>query len=69
MPIYQLKCEKCGYELEETMLTYKELQEEKHKICPCCGEPNSLSQVYGTPALNFKGDGWYVTDYKKKPEN
>lgn len=38
------------------------------KKCPKCG--GTLAKVFSPPALQFKGNGWYITDYapKTKPE-
>ena len=34
--------------------------------CPDCGAKNSVEQLISSPAVQFKGSGWYVTDYAKK---
>jgi predicted nucleic acid-binding Zn ribbon protein len=34
--------------------------------CPECGAKNSVEQLLSAPAVQFKGSGWYVTDYAKK---
>ncbi len=34
--------------------------------CPACGE-DAVEQLLSAPAVQFKGSGWYVTDYAKKP--
>lgn len=60
MPLYEYKCAKCGHRFEKI---------EKHdaseiKKCPKCGAnaPRQLS----APGIQFKGSGWYVTDYGGK---
>ena len=35
------------------------------KKCPECG--GAVEQLLSAPALQFKGSGWYVTDYRQKP--
>jgi len=60
MPLYEYKCTKCGHEFEA-------LQKAKDKpleICPKCGGP--LRKLISSPAIQFKGNGWYITDYAKK---
>ena len=60
MPLYEYKCTKCGHEFEA-------LQKAKDKpleVCPECGGP--LRKLISSPAIQFKGNGWYVTDYAKK---
>jgi putative FmdB family regulatory protein len=64
MPIYEYKCLKCGTVLE----ALQKISDEPLKKCPKCKGP--LEKVISPPALQFKGNGWYITDYaqKKKPE-
>lgn len=60
MPLYEYKCVKCGnrYEKIESVSA-----PEKQK-CPKCGG-RSERQI-AAPAIQFKGSGWYVTDYAGK---
>ena len=64
MPIYEYKCLKCGTVLE----TLQKISDKPLQKCPKCKGP--LEKVISPPALQFKGNGWYITDYaqKKKPE-
>ena len=64
MPIYEYKCKKCGSILE----ILQKLNDPPLEKCPECG--GLLKKVISPPAIQFKGSGWYVTDYarKKKPE-
>ncbi len=64
MPIYEYKCLKCGSMLE----VLQKISDKPLKRCPKCKGP--LEKVISPPALQFKGNGWYITDYaqKKKPE-
>lgn len=60
MPLFEYKCDKCGHVFEKI---------EKHsasatKKCPQCGA--KAQRQLGAPAIQFKGSGWYVTDYGGK---
>ena len=60
MPLFEYKCEKCGHRFEKI---------EKHsasetKKCPQCR--GKASRLLHAPAIQFKGSGWYVTDYAGK---
>lgn len=62
MPTYRYKCEKCGYSFERfyTISTY-----EKETECPICHAKAKLL-ISGGSGLIFKGNGFYITDYKRK---
>jgi putative FmdB family regulatory protein len=62
MPIYEYKCLKCGKVIE----TLQRSSEPRLKECPSCG--GSLKKVLSPPAIQFKGTGWYITDYAHKKE-
>lgn len=60
MPLYEYKCEKCSHQFEKI---------EGHnasttKKCPKCGA--KAQRMLSAAAIQFKGSGWYVTDYAKK---
>ncbi len=57
MPLYPYRCTKCGYQFEKIQHFNSELE----KKCPQCG--GALERVLTVPGLQFKGSGWYVTDY------
>lgn len=60
MPLYEYKCLKCGRRTEKI-----EKVEGPHlKKCPHCG--GKVESVITAPAIQFKGSGWYVTDYAGK---
>ncbi len=59
MPIYEYKCEVCGEELE----VIQKPSEPPKKKCPKCG--GKLKKKLSAPAIQFKGTGWYVTDYAR----
>jgi len=60
MPIYEYQCKKCHHRFERI----QKFSDPHVKKCPDCGGP--VEQVVSAPAVQFKGSGWYVTDYAKK---
>jgi putative FmdB family regulatory protein len=60
MPLYEYQCTKCGHRFEKI----QKFSDKKIKKCPQCG--GLVEQVISAPAVQFKGSGWYVTDYAKK---
>lgn len=60
MPIYEYQCTKCR-EICEVLQKAKDKPPEK---CPKCGGP--VKKITSSPAIQFKGSGWYITDYAKK---
>src|SRR5215472_10172242 len=60
MPIYEYECKKCHHRFERI----QKFSDPHVKKCPDCGGP--VEQVISAPAVQFKGSGWYVTDYAKK---
>ena len=61
MPLYEYLCKKCGHRFERI----QKFSDPLVKKCPECG--GAVEQVLTAPAVQFKGSGWYVTDYAKKP--
>ena len=62
MPLYEYKCVKCGRTTEKI----ESVSGPHLKKCPHCG--GKVEHVLSAPAIQFKGSGWYVTDYAgKKP--
>ena len=60
MPLYEYECQKCGRRTEKI-----EGVDGPHlKKCPHCG--GKVERLVTAPAIQFKGAGWYVTDYAKK---
>ena len=59
MPLYDYRCHKCGEVFE---VRQKFSDEPLHEHEGCGGE---LERLLSAPALQFKGSGWYVTDYAK----
>ncbi len=60
MPLYEYLCKKCGHRFEKI----RKFSDPPIKKCPECG--GVVEQVVSAPAVQFKGSGWYVTDYAKK---
>ena len=60
MPNYEYLCQKCGHRFEKI----QKFSDAMLKKCPECG--GKIEQVISAPAVQFKGSGWYVTDYAKK---
>jgi len=60
MPLYEYLCKKCGHRFEKI----QKFSDRMVKKCPECG--GQVEQMISAPAVQFKGSGWYVTDYAKK---
>jgi len=60
MPLYEYECKKCHHRFERI----QKFSDPHVKKCPDCGGP--VEQVLSAPAVQFKGSGWYVTDYARK---
>src|SRR5947208_12881924 len=60
MPLYEYQCKKCGHRFEKI----QKFSDKMVKKCPECG--GLVEQMISAPAVQFKGSGWYVTDYAKK---
>lgn len=60
MPLYPYRCTQCGYRFEKI----QHFNAAPEKICPKCG--GALERPLTAPGLQFKGTGWYVTDYAVK---
>jgi len=60
LPLYEYKCLKCGRLTEKI----ESVSGPHLKKCPHCG--GKVEAVITAPAIQFKGSGWYVTDYAGK---
>jgi len=60
MPIYEYQCESCRKRTEKI----QKLSDPLLKKCPSCGGP--LRKLISSPAIQFSGSGFYITDYAKK---
>ncbi len=60
MPLYEYQCKKCGFRFEKL----QKFSDPPPSKCPECG--GKITQLLSPPAVQFKGTGWYVTDYARK---
>lgn len=60
MPLYEYQCKKC----RETTEVLQKSNDRPLGKCPKCG--GCVVKLISSPAIQFKGNGWYVTDYAKK---
>jgi putative FmdB family regulatory protein len=59
MPLYEYQCDQCG-DLFEVV---QKFSDEPLKLHDKCG--GAVRRILSAPALQFKGSGWYITDYAK----
>jgi putative FmdB family regulatory protein len=59
MPLYEYLCKKCGHRFEQI----RKFSDKQLRKCPECG--GVIEQVITAPSVQFKGSGFYQTDYKK----
>ena len=60
MPLYEYQCDKCAHRFE----VIQKFSDAPIDVCPKCGGP--VKKLLSSPAIQFKGTGWYITDYAKK---
>ena len=63
MPLYEYQCTKCKHRFEKI----QKFSDPEIKKCPECG--SKVEKLLSAPAVQFKGSGWYVTDYAKKTQS
>lgn len=61
MPLYEYQCDECGHRFERI----QKFSDELVKTCAVCG--GCVQKLVSSPAIQFKGTGWYITDYARKP--
>ena len=61
MPMYEYECAACGHRFERI----QKFSDPPVEECPSCGE-RKVQKLVSSPAIQFKGSGWYITDYAKK---
>ena len=59
MPLYEYECLVCGHRFERI----QRFSDQPASECPACG--GAVRRLLGVPALQFKGSGFYITDYGK----
>jgi putative FmdB family regulatory protein len=60
VPLYEYRCKQCGHQFEKI----QSFSAPDEKECPVC--KGELERLISAPAVQFKGSGWYVTDYAGK---
>ena len=60
MPLYEYQCESCGNRFERI----QKFSDPPVEACPSCEGP--VRKLLSSPAIQFKGSGWYITDYARK---
>ncbi len=63
MPLYEYQCQQCQHRFEKIQ-SFSEADPER---CPKCG--GKIERMLHAPAVQFKGSGWYATDYKKSGQS
>jgi putative FmdB family regulatory protein len=61
MPLYEYQCEACNNRFERI----QKFSDPPIATCPVCGK-GPVKKLLSSPAIQFKGSGWYITDYAKK---
>jgi putative FmdB family regulatory protein len=59
MPLYEYQCDACGRRFE----VIQKFSDTPVEVCPTCG--GSVKRLLSSPAIQFKGSGWYITDYAR----
>ena len=60
MPLYEYECVTNGHRFERI----QKFSDPPIDACPTCG--SEVRKLLSSPAIQFKGSGWYITDYAKK---
>ena len=61
MPLYEYQCESCNERFERI----QKYSDPPLDVCPKCGK-GPVKKLPSSPAIQFKGSGWYITDYARK---
>jgi putative FmdB family regulatory protein len=61
MPLYEFECEACKTRFERI----QKFSDANPEVCPTCGQ-GPVRRLLSSPAIQFKGSGFYITDYAKK---
>ena len=64
MPLYEYECDACGHRFE---IIHQKFSDPPADHCPSCGGP--VHKLHSAPAIQFKGTGFYITDYVKKDQS
>lgn len=60
MPLYEYQCQSCSHQFE----VIQKFSDPLVEVCPVCSGP--VVKLLSSPAIQFKGTGWYITDYARK---
>ena len=60
MPLYEYQCEACSQRFERI----QKFSDPPVETCPSCG--GKVRKLLSSPAFQFKGSGWYITDYARQ---
>ena len=63
MPLYEYQCQACGERVE----VIQRLSDPPYSHCPKCG--GDMKKLLSAPAIQFKGSGFYKTDYSSSPKS
>jgi len=61
MPLYEYECDVCGERFE----VIQKFSDDPLTVCRLCGK-GPVHKLFSSPAIQFKGSGWYITDYAQK---
>ena len=61
MPLYEYQCDACGKRFE----VIRKFSDPPLEACTLCGK-GPVQRLLSSPAIQFKGTGWYITDYSQK---
>jgi putative FmdB family regulatory protein len=61
MPLYEYECDACGQRFE----LIRKFSDPPVDVCSRCGK-GPVRRLMSSPAIQFKGSGWYITDYAQK---
>ena len=61
MPLYEYQCEACQRRFE----VIRKFSDPELQVCTLCGK-GPVHRLLSSPAIQFKGSGWYITDYSQK---
>ena len=61
MPLYEYRCDACEHRFE----IIQRFSDDPISVCPSCGK-GPVVKLLSSPAIQFKGSGWYITDYARK---
>ena len=64
MPLYEYRCESCEHQFE----VIRKFSDGPITVCPKCGA-GPVVKLMSSPAFQFKGSGWYITDYARKDKD